>query len=664
MFKKNTAVVGFGIGNFINTSTGATVITGTPVETRIIDGTGAALTNAATYNTNASQWEIDLDAADMNGDVIGLTFKLTDCLPISYTIKTVLGVPQTAIAATGDAMALVDDAITSTKYDESTAFPLTAVSSTLATATALATHDTDIKTEFGSFAVGSAAISKVADSVVIDTGGGATPNTVDDTYALDGNFYVITDDTDIDFKFVFNVGGNGIPTEISWNGYAQGNNTTYTVEMWNWTGTPAWQQVGTITGTSGTTIQDKTFTCTTDHVGTGANDGDVEVRFYSADGTDIGTDRILCSYAVVAESVGYSMGRIWVDTVNGVDGSVAYVNGVADNPCRTWANVVSLISSVGISDIQVINGSTITLGDSVAYNSFFGDNWTLALGSQTITGAHFSGAVVSGVGTGTGCEFHDCEIGTATIPAGSFHNCGFGGTFTSNSIGQYVLHNCFSMVAGTGSPEFVFTGEGDTTGINNRAWTGGATYVLDSDCTLSHEVLAGGGTTVTTGGGNVEIRGMTRSLTFTPSGAGTIQFVGITGNITLNAGTTTGTYNLFGVSSSVTDNSTGATVNDYTQSQTDQAAILADTNELQSDDIPTLIAGLEDITVADIIAGIADGSYDLQEMMRIMFAVLAGKSTGGGTTSIAFRDSGDTKNRVAATVDTDGNRTAITLIET
>lgn len=70
---------------------------------------------------------------------------------------------------------------------------------------------------------------------------------------------------------------------------------------------------------------------------------------------------------------------------------------------------------------------------------------------------------------------------------------------------------------------------------------------------------------------------------------------------------------------------------------------------------------LNDITVADIIAGVTDGSYDLQEMMRIIFAVCAGKSSGGGTTALKFRNSGDSKNRVSATVDANGNRTAVTL---
>lgn len=47
-------------------------------------------------------------------------------------------------------------------------------------------------------------------------------------------------------------------------------------------------------------------------------------------------------------------------------------------------------------------------------------------------------------------------------------------------------------------------------------------------------------------------------------------------------------------------------------------------------------------------------------MLRIMFAVLAGKSSGSGTPTVKFRDSADSKDRVSATV-TDGNRTAVTL---
>lgn len=68
-----------------------------------------------------------------------------------------------------------------------------------------------------------------------------------------------------------------------------------------------------------------------------------------------------------------------------------------------------------------------------------------------------------------------------------------------------------------------------------------------------------------------------------------------------------------------------------------------------------------DISVSDIIASITDGSYDLQEMLRLIFAACCCKSSGGGTNTLKFRDSGDTKNRISATVDADGNRTSITL---
>jgi len=103
-FKKNTAVTGFGIGHFINASTGAAVTTGTPTCKRTIDGTGGACANAAAYNANGAVWEIDLADTDMNGDVIILSFTLTDCLPIAYTICTVTKL----VSELNDAAALTD----------------------------------------------------------------------------------------------------------------------------------------------------------------------------------------------------------------------------------------------------------------------------------------------------------------------------------------------------------------------------------------------------------------------------------------------------------------------------------------------------------------------------------------------------------------------------
>jgi hypothetical protein len=94
MFKKNTAVSGFGIGAFIKTSDGSEVTTGTPTCKRIIDGTAGTCANSASYDATLGAWKIDLAAADLNGDMIGLKFSLTDCQPITYNIKTVSDVPD------------------------------------------------------------------------------------------------------------------------------------------------------------------------------------------------------------------------------------------------------------------------------------------------------------------------------------------------------------------------------------------------------------------------------------------------------------------------------------------------------------------------------------------------------------------------------------------
>ena len=67
------------------------------------------------------------------------------------------------------------------------------------------------------------------------------------------------------------------------------------------------------------------------------------------------------------------------------------------------------------------------------------------------------------------------------------------------------------------------------------------------------------------------------------------------------------------------------------------------------------------LTTSAIIASVSDGAYDLLAMMRIMFAALCGKVSGGSTTTITFRNSGDTINRIVATVDANGNRSAVTL---
>ena len=117
--------------------------------------------------------------------------------------------------------------------------------------------------------------------------------------------------------------------------------------------------------------------------------------------------------------------------------------------------------------------------------------------------------------------------------------------------------------------------------------------------------------------------------------------------------------------------------------------ILADTDELQSDDIPSAlsaidgkidtidsivdgilvdtgttipaqISGLNDLDADTILSSSIDGLYSLKDVFKLMAAMLAAKASGGGTDTITFRDLSDTLDRIIFTVDDDGNRLTAT----
>lgn len=63
--------------------------------------------------------------------------------------------------------------------------------------------------------------------------------------------------------------------------------------------------------------------------------------------------------------------------------------------------------------------------------------------------------------------------------------------------------------------------------------------------------------------------------------------------------------------------------------------------------------------VTNIMTAIVEGAITVEEALRLMLATLTGKSSGGGSATIVFRDTEDTKDRISATVDANGNRTAV-----
>ena len=62
----------------------------------------------------------------------------------------------------------------------------------------------------------------------------------------------------------------------------------------------------------------------------------------------------------------------------------------------------------------------------------------------------------------------------------------------------------------------------------------------------------------------------------------------------------------------------------------------------------------------DNLSANTETGLTLKHAIQIITA-LALKATGGGSSSISFRNYGDTKNRLTMTVDENGNRTAVTV---
>ena len=88
-----------------------------------------------------------------------------------------------------------------------------------------------------------------------------------------------------------------------------------------------------------------------------------------------------------------------------------------------------------------------------------------------------------------------------------------------------------------------------------------------------------------------------------------------------------------------------------------RAAIgLASANlDTQLDALPT---AAENATA--VMGSTVEGTFDLTESARLWNAALAGKASGLATATATFRDLADGKDRIVATVDADGNRTAVT----
>lgn len=86
-------------------------------------------------------------------------------------------------------------------------------------------------------------------------------------------------------------------------------------------------------------------------------------------------------------------------------------------------------------------------------------------------------------------------------------------------------------------------------------------------------------------------------------------------------------------------------------------AITASTIATDAIDADALAASAVD----EILDEVVEGSTTVRQMLRGFASALLAKASGLATTTAVYRDLGDVKARITATVDADGNRSAVTL---
>jgi hypothetical protein len=360
---------------------------------------------------------------------------------------------------------------------------------------------------------------------------GTEAGTFANTEAQDSSYHVLTNDGDnLDWVYQIDVGGGRTASLIKFNGYLTGNTDTVNIQAYDFVGSD-WETRAVLQGTAQTTDQTLSISLLSKHTGiSGADLGKALIRFVDATaaGHVLGINELLIEAVGIGQTVGYANGRIWIDTVNGIAGTEPYVNGLADNRTDLLASAKTLSApgAVGLTDFHVTNGSTITLAESTVMESYFGDNWTLALGGQDVDGAYFQGAHVTGVGTSaTEVHYEGCDIGTMSVQIGHFDFCAFGGTVTQTLAGDYEYHNCYSNVAGSGAPTFTKTA-GQVITAEWRNWMDSITVSgLQSGDTITINGRLG---TVTLNGADatVEIRGSYKSIVNNLTGSPTVNIDG------------------------------------------------------------------------------------------------------------------------------------------
>lgn len=421
-----------------------------------------------------------------------------------------------------------------------------------------------------------------------------TSGTFASTQALDGVYHVIDDTGNaIDIVYGVDIGGTRIGSAIGFDGFLNSANDELTVQAYDFVAA-GWSQIGVLLGQGGSGTVERSYPLLIDHTGSGVDLGIVYIRFQNTGQTNptFNPDRIFCSAAARSTTIGYEGGAVWIDTNASNTNTEPDVDGTAGNPVSTIAAATTIAASKNIKIFHLVPLSSITLAQTYSGFEFMGAGFTVNCGSQDVGGSRFIGGTVTGIAVNTSrIVARECLINALTANSATLIDCSINGTLTLAEAADYVILDSNSNKSDT---VFEFGALVGNTDIYVHSWSGdfqvnnlGATGTDlvhahgEGEITLAASCVGGtvdyGGTFVVTNNGS--------GITLAPGAAINVDLIL---DEALSGHTTAGTL--------------GKAISD---TETDVTAILVDTGTT----IPATLAGLNDISVADILASQLTESY-------------------------------------------------------
>lgn len=168
----------------------------------------------------------------------------------------------------------------------------------------------------------------------------------------------------------------------------------------------------------------------------------------------------------------YPDGYVWVDTVNGAAGTTVGTNGTPGNPTDSLADARTICEAMGMRQIRVVPGSSVTAASSFAGYRIVSHGATLNFGSQSFDNAVLATGAVAGSFTGTPRFVVDLGAGSDEPTAAPET-----GTATLQEILEWVGHFHTAEINQTSS-DVVLRDNADSSDLATAAYSNDGTTVV------------------------------------------------------------------------------------------------------------------------------------------------------------------------------------------